>query len=75
MAALLAGCNMGIVGHFEFNGLHCADFNGNVRDFTVSRWYESDSGVEVLTEEAGSVFFSEGTYVMYENECPLCVGK
>ena len=73
LLAMMAGCNMGIgVGKFEFNGIHCADFAGNVRDFTVIKWYDDSNGIEVKTEEAGSLFFSEGTYILYENECPIC---
>lgn len=73
LMVMMTGCNMGIgFGKFEFNGIHCADFAGNVRDFTVIKWYDNSNGIEAQTEEAGSLFFSEGTYILYANECPIC---
>ena len=74
LAVAMAGCNMGLgLGNFEFTGVHCSDFSGNCRDFTVTKWYEDDTGIEVKTKEAGSIFCSEGTYILYEgNKCPIC---
>lgn len=62
------------LGNFQFNGIHYADFSGNVKDFTVEKWYDHENGIEVSTKEAGSVFFSEGTYILYEDKCPVCGG-
>lgn len=73
LAFLVACGNMSIgLGNFEFKGLHCSDFSGNVKDFTVEKWYENGQGIEVKTKEAGSMFFSEGTYILYEDVCPIC---
>ena len=35
-------------------------------------WYDNSKGIEVLTSECGSLFLSEGTYIMYSDTCPLC---
>lgn len=75
MIALLAGCNYTVgVGQLEFKGIHCADFAGNSRDLTIVSWHNNDIGIEVKTEEAGSLFCSEGTYILFEDECPICGG-
>jgi hypothetical protein len=41
------------------------------------KWYESSTGIEVLTKEAGSMYLSEGTYILLEGDkgCPFCGGK
>lgn len=59
-------------GNYTFNGVHCADFSGNTKDLTVLKWYENSPGIEVKTAEVGTVFFSEGTYILYEETCPIC---
>ncbi len=40
--------------------------------YTVETWYESDSGIEVTTKELGSIFASEGTYILVGDKCPVC---
>lgn len=43
------------------------------KDFTVEKWSsKSYTGIEVLTKEAGTIYLSEGTYILFENECELC---
>ena len=41
---------------------------------TVEGWYEDDIGVELKTKEFGSIYCSEGTYILIEdsNKCPFC---
>jgi hypothetical protein len=29
-------------------------------------------GIEVQTKEYGALYFSEGTYILVENKCPIC---
>ncbi len=41
----------------------------------VKKWYESESGVEVLTKEYGSIFVSEGAYILIGEKCPICDTK
>ena len=73
---MIAGCNMGIgIGNFEFNGVHVCDHNGNCRDMTIDKWYDNDNGIEIKTTDYGSIFCSEGTYILYEDECPICSAK
>ena len=71
--ALLCSCgNMSMgIGNYTFNKIHI--YNGDSsKCLTIIKWYENDRGVEVLTEEVGAVFCSEGTYVLLENHCPFC---
>ena len=41
---------------------------------TVEGWYEDDIGVELKTKECGSIYCSEGTYILIEDskKCPFC---
>ncbi len=74
----MAGCGNSSIGfgNYTFNGVHIYDASGNARDYTVEKWYQSgDIGIEVLTKEVGSLWLCEGSYIMYENTCPLCGGK
>lgn len=69
----LCGCgNMSMgMGSFEYNKIHI-DTHHYSGCIEVEKWYENASGVEVKTEKYGSIFLSEGTYVMIEDECPFC---
>ena len=70
---LCCGCNMGMgFGNFTFEKVHICDFSGHYMDATIEKWYDSESGIEVQTKEYGSMFLSEGTYVLYSDKCPLC---
>lgn len=61
-------------GNYSYEGIHCADSCGNIRDLTIISWRDDDMGIEVNTKECGSLFLSEGTYTLYEHigECPFC---
>ncbi len=73
---VLTGCgNHSIgLGNFSYEGVHCADSCGNIRDLTIISWHNDDVGIEVDTKECGSLFLSEGTYTLYEciGKCPFC---
>lgn len=75
IAVLLVGCgNMSLgLGNFTYKKVH-VDTHHYSGCLTIEKWYESGSGIEVLTEEAGSIFLSEGVYILLEGEkvCPLC---
>jgi predicted small secreted protein len=72
----LAGCNRAIgPGNYVFRGIHVSDCSGNARDLTVKSWHDNETGIEINTEEVGSIFCSEGTYILYEGQCPICSGK
>ena len=76
LALALAGCNCAIgLGNYVFRGIHISDCSGNAQDLTVNKWYDNESGIEVNTKEAGSFFCSEGTYILYEDKCPICSAK
>lgn len=70
---MFAGCgNMSIgFGNFTFEKIHVDTHNYN-GCFTVEKWHENDSGIEVKTKEAGSMFLAEGMYILIEDECPFC---
>jgi hypothetical protein len=70
--SIFAGCgNMSLgLGNYEFTKIHIDThhFSGCVK---VEKWYENTTGVEVKTPQ-GNCYFSEGTYFMVEDECPIC---
>lgn len=75
---VMAGCGNSSIGfgNYTFGGIHVFDSSGNFHDYTVTKWYQGDNiGLEVLTKEAGPLFLSEGTYIMYNEVCPLCGGN
>ena len=75
MCFAFSGCgNLAIgLGNFTFEKVHVNtyDYSGC---FSVNKWYEFETGIEVDTEEAGALFLSEGTYILLEGktECPFC---
>lgn len=72
-AAMLTGCgNMSMgIGNYTFKKIH-VDTHHYSGCFTIEKWYDNGSGIEVLTEEAGSMFLAEGMYVLIEDDCPFC---
>lgn len=72
LMVVLCSCNMSMgLGSFEFNKIHIDTYNQS-RCFTVEKWYDNGTGIEVKTKEAGNMFFSEGVYFLIEGECPFC---
>lgn len=76
MVLALAGCgNMSFsMGNYSYKKVH-VDTHSYSGCLTVKSWQENEgSGIEVHTEEAGSIFLSEGTYILLEGskECPFC---
>ena len=74
LALLLSACgNHSIgLGSYTFEKVHIADHAGNCQDAIVEKWYENDTGIELKTREYGSMFLSEGTYILYNGKCPIC---
>lgn len=71
----LCGCgNQSIgFGNYTFTHVHITDaVEGHCAE--VNKWYSSETGIELLTEEFGSVFCSEGTYLLFgdSSNCPFC---
>ncbi len=58
-------------GNYSYSKIHIDTHNFS-GCYTVEKWYESESGIEVKTKELGSIFASEGTYILVENKCPVC---
>lgn len=72
---LLASCgNMSMgPGNFTFHKIHI-DTHHYTGCFTIEKWYDSSTGIEVKTKEAGSLFLAEGTYILLDgiSDCPFC---
>lgn len=73
MVAMLTGCgNMSLgFGNFNFEKIHVDTHHYN-GCFTIEKWYENGSGIEVKTREAGFMFLDEGMYMLIEDDCPFC---
>ena len=76
IAAFVTSCgNHSIgIGEHEWSHLHYCTFGGESGCATIEKWYESGSGIEVKTTEFGSIFLSEGTYILISDsrDCPFC---
>lgn len=74
MVTLFTGCNMSAgLGNYTFKKVHI-DTHHYSGCLSVKKWHDADAGIEVLTEEAGSIFISEGNYILLNGDkpCPLC---
>lgn len=73
LVAVLTGCgNMSMgLGNYNFEKIHI-DMHNYSGCLTIEKWYDSTSGIEVKTKEAGSLYLAEGMYVLVEDECPFC---
>lgn len=70
----LASCsNMSITwGELNFEKVHiiAGDYNSCV---AIKSWHDDDLGIEVkLKDKDGSLFLSEGTYILVSDYCPIC---
>ena len=71
---LLAGCNQSIgMGNLTFKKVHVDTYHYS-GCLTIINWHDNATGIEVKTEEAGSIYLSEGTYILLEGDkdCPFC---
>lgn len=67
--------NMGVgPGNYNFEHVHISTFGGENNCYNLKKWYDNESGIEVQTTDGTSFYFSEGTYILVENEnkCPFC---
>jgi hypothetical protein len=73
LVATLTGCgNMSLsLGNFTFTKIHVDTHHYN-GCFTVIKWYDNSSGIEVFTKEAGSMYLAEGMYMLISGTCPFC---
>ena len=71
----LTGCgNMSMgPGNYTFTHVHFSDATEGYCG-TVEKWYDNETGVEATTKEYGSMFLSEGSYIMFsdQDKCPYC---
>lgn len=63
------------LGKFTFRKVHIFVHDGPDMCLTVEKWYEDDIGIEVRTKEYGTLWLSEGTYMLCEHDCPICDAK
>lgn len=69
------GCNMSLgLGNFEFNKIHICTYNYS-GCLDVEKWYDNSNGIEVRTEDYGTLYLAEGTYILVEDDCPICQEK
>ena len=73
---ILCSCgNMSMgIGTYNFEHIHFSDGAINAYCATVEKWYDVETGIEVKTKEYGSIFLSEGNYVLIQDgsKCPFC---
>ena len=71
---LLAGCNENWgFGNYNWKHVHFSDaVEGHCA--TISSWHDNTTGIELHTVECGSMFLSEGSYILFESAagCPYC---
>lgn len=73
IAVCFCGCgNMSLgLGSYEFNKVHVDTYHYS-GCLEVEKWYDVSTGIEIRTENGESLFLSEGTYMLVEDECPFC---
>ena len=76
VSTMFTGCNRSFgFGHQTYEKIHIDThhFSGCL---TVDHWCDGTTGIEVYTDEAGSIFVSEGMYVLLDGDkdCPFCAG-
>lgn len=75
MALSLCACgneNWGF-GNYNWKHVHFSDaVEGHCA--TISSWHDNTTGIEIHTVECGSMFLSEGSYILFESgaDCPFC---
>lgn len=71
-AAGLCSCNQNIgLGNYSFTKVHITTSEHD-KCVEISSWHNDDVGIEVKTKDYGSLYLSEGTYILIERECPIC---
>jgi hypothetical protein len=62
-------------GNYDWTHVHFSDAVGG-HCATISSWHDNTTGIEIHTEECGSMFLSEGSYILFEDasKCPYCKG-
>ena len=73
LAMILCACGNQSIGfcNFTFKKVHIDTYHFS-GCYTIEKWHDNESGIEVQTKEVGSIFLSEGTYILVEDKCPIC---
>ena len=75
---VLVGCgneNWGIGNYNYTHARFSVDEVGVCAD--VSSWHDNELGCEIHTKDYGSIYCSEGSYILIEDgkDCPFCHGE
>ena len=71
----LTGCNANVgFGSYSFHYVHVQMYGSNSpTHLKVKSWRGDEGGIELKTEEHGTILLGDGTYMMYDTEdCPIC---
>lgn len=77
LCPMFSSCgNMDIIGigTYTFKYVHIIN-GGNGKCVEIRSWINNDSnanGIEVTLTDGTGMFFSEGSYYLSEDKCPLC---
>jgi len=55
--------------HDTYNYVHYIPEN---KCYAITSWKNNEIGIKVETKEYGILYFSEGTYILIGNKCPIC---
>jgi hypothetical protein len=60
-------------GNYSFTKVHILDGGATSgRCVAIVSWHDDDVGIEVRTVDFGTLYLSEGTYILIEGKCPIC---
>ena len=70
---VMSGCGNRSVGlgTYTFKKVHINTFNYS-GCLELENWHDNERGIEVKTKEVGSLYLSEGTYILVGEKCPIC---
>ena len=76
LSLCLTSCNEQIIGFgsLSFHYVHVQMYNQeNPTHFKITSWREDNGGIELKTENYGTILVGDGTYLAYDvEECPIC---
>lgn len=68
----MTACNQNIeLGNFQWKKIHIDTYHHS-GCYTINNCHETSTGIEVKTNELGSIFVSAGAYILVEDKCPIC---
>lgn len=77
LVLIFASCesNMSVgIGSYNFTHAHIAVGGDASQCVEIERWYNDEYGIELRTTSNGSIYCSEGTYILFTDAstCPYC---